>query len=324
MSTISTRPASVSLIIPSYNRAELILQTIDSALAQSRPFLEIIVADDGSTDNTAEVLARYGDKVTFLALDHTGVQAARNKGADIARGDYLAFCDSDDLLDADFVEKMFSWLDDHADCDAVYGNFVTFNNDGKTHPDKFSLAPPGYFADAQSEGDFIYHFPDLYLRTIEYQPLFMSGVVVRRAFYQKIGGFDTDFKGVGGEDWEFTLRVVALGKVAICKRVLARIRKHDKNDSADSIHMAKGTADILEYVLKAHPVANQYRAAIMKEIDIRRAGVFDAAFAGGNFSLAKKMLGTLRTQPTNKKFKLKVFITYLPTLLRQPLWRITQ
>lgn len=317
-------PASVSLVIPSYNRATLIGHTIDSALAQSRPFLEIIVADDGSTDNIAEVLARYGDKVTFLALDHTGVQAARNRGADIARGDYVTFCDSDDLLEPDFVATMFGWLDDHPDCDAVYCNFVTFQNDGKVDSDKFSLAPPRYFAEAQSEGDFIHHFPDLYRRMIEYQPLFMSGTIVRRAFYHEIGGFDTGFKGVGGEDWEFTLRVVALGKVAICKRVLARIRRHDKNDSADSIHMAKGTADILEYALKAHPVATQYRAAIMDEIDSRRAGVFDAAFAGGNFPLAKKMLGTLRTRPSGKKFRLKVFITYLPTLLRRPLWRMTQ
>jgi glycosyltransferase involved in cell wall biosynthesis len=321
---ISTLPASVSLVIPSYNRAALILHTIDSALAQSRPFLEIIVADDGSTDNTVELLARYGDKVTVLALDHTGVQVARNKGVDIARGDYITLCDSDDLLEPDFVETMVGWLDEHPSYDALYCNFVTFHNNGDVHPDKFSLAPPGYFSSVKGEGDFVHHFPDLYLRTTEYQPLFPSGTVVRRAFYREIGGFNPRFNGIGGEDWEFTLRVIALGKVAICKRVLTRIRKHENNNSANSVYMMSGTADILEYALHAHPAAAQYRDAILKDIDYRRAGVFDAAFAQGNFVLAKKMLSKLQTLPSGKKFKLKAFITHLPTLLRRPLWRITQ
>ena len=317
-------PASVSLVIPSYNRAALIGQTIDSALAQSRPFLEIIVVDDGSTDNTAEVLKRYGDRVTFIALEHAGVQAARNHGVDAARGDYVTLCDSDDLMEPDFVATMLGWLDRHPGYDALYCNFVTFNNDGTVHPDKFSLAPPGYFGRAENEGDFIHHFPDLYLRTVEFQPLFMSGTVVRLAFYREIGGFDTKFKGIGGEDWEFTLRVVALGKVAICKRVLARIRKHDSNESADSSYMIEGTADILEYALGAHEAADRYRGAIVKEIDSRRASVFDAAFAGGDFDRARKMLSKLGTRPGAIKFKLKVFITHLPALLRGPLWRITQ
>lgn len=321
----NTLPASVSLVIPSYNRAALIGHTIESALAQSRPFLEIIVVDDGSTDNTAEVLAAYGDQVIFIALDHAGVQEARNRGVAAARGDYVTLCDSDDLIETDFVATMFGWLDRHPDYDALYCNFVTFNDDdGAVHPDKFSLAPPSYFGHARDEGDFIHHFPDLYLRMTEFQPLFMSGTVVRRSFYQQIGGFDTKFQGVGGEDWEFTLRVVALGKVAICKRVLARIRRHDNNDSADSIHMVKGTADILEYALQAHPLAAQYREAIINAIDSRRAGVFDAAFALGNFALAEKMLGQLGTRPSDKKFRLKAFITSLPAVLRRRLWRITQ
>ena len=324
MPDLRNPPASVSLVIPSYNRGALIAQTIDSALAQSRPFLEIIVADDGSTDDTAEVLARYGEKVTFVKLAHGGVQAARNHGVKIARGDYVVLCDSDDLLEPDFVATMLGWVEEHAEYDAVYANFVTFTNDGTLHPDKFSLAPPDYFKGAKSNGDFLHDIPDLYVRTVEYQPLFMSGVILRRAFYLAIGGFNTDFKGVGGEDWEFTLRVVALGKVAVCKRALTRIRRHDGNDSADSSFMMIGTADILEYALTAHPTAGQYHAAIVKDVDSRRINVFDGAFARGNFELAKAMLGKLKAPPRTTKFKLKVFITHLPPLLRWPLWRVTQ
>lgn len=324
MHAVSKPQAGVSLIIPSYNRATLIDETVDSALAQTQPFLEIIVVDDGSTDNTVDVIARYGDKVTFIQLAHGGVQMARNHGVKVARGDYVVLCDSDDLLEPDFVATMTGWLDEHPTYDAAYANFITFNNDGKRHPDKFSLAPPNYFRGSEGDADFIHHIPDLYMRMVEYQPLFMSGVIYRRAFYIAIGGFNEAFKGVGGEDWEFTLRVVGLGNVALCRRPLTRIRKHDSNDSTDSSYMMRGTADILEYALDAHPAAGQYRAALMDHIDQRRIGVFDAAFARGNFDLAKIMLAKLRARPSGNKFRLKAFITALPPLLRKPLWRVTQ
>jgi glycosyltransferase involved in cell wall biosynthesis len=320
----TTAPVSVSLVIPSFNRGDLIAQTIDSALAQSWPFLEIIVVDDGSTDNTAEVLARYGDRIKLFVLPHGGVQAARNSGVNAASGQYIALCDSDDLLEPDFLETQLRWLGMHPGYDALYCNFVTFNNNGAVHADKFSLAPPGYFSHAREVDGFLCEIPDLYLRTIEYQPLFPSGSLLRKSFYQDIGGFDTRFKGVGAEDWEFTLRVVSQGRVALCSRPLVKIRKHDGNDSGDAIRTVRGTADILEFALQQHPAAHQYRDLILKDIDSRRIGVFDAAFAGGQFDTAAHMLAQIRTAPQDRKFRLKAFITRLPHLLRQPAWRLTQ
>jgi len=317
-------PATVSLVIPSYNRAKLIGETLDSALAQRWPFLEIIVVDDGSTDETPAVLARYGDRIKFVPMQHVGVQAARNRGVELARGDYICLCDSDDLLEPDYLETNLRWLGRHPEYDAVYCNFVTFNNDGTTHADKFSLAPPGWFSRATELDGYLCDIPDLYLRTVEYQPLFTSGTLVRKDFYQRIGGFDTSFDGVGAEDWEFTLRVIANGKVALCKTPVLRIRKHDGNDSGDNIKTVRGTADILDFALRRHPAAQQYKNVILKDIDSRRLGVFDAAFARGQFDTAEQMLALLREVPQDPKFKLKVMITRLPQLLRQPVWRLTQ
>jgi glycosyltransferase involved in cell wall biosynthesis len=323
VSETANAPASVSLVIPSYNRGKLIGATLDSALAQRRPFLEIIVVDDGSTDETPEVLARYGDKIRFVPMPHAGVQAARNRGVELARGDYICLCDSDDLLEPDYLETNLRWLGRHPAYDAVYCNFVTFNNDGTTHADKFSLAPPGWFSRATEIDGYLCDIPDLYLRTVEYQPLFPSGSLLRKDFYQRIGGYDTAFAGVGAEDWEFALRVVAEGRVALCKAPLVRIRKHEGNDSADGIKTVRGTADILDFALRSHPAAQQYKDVILKDIDSRRVGVFDAAFASGQFDTAAQMLGLLRTMPQHRKFKLKVMIMRLPPLLRQPLWRLT-
>lgn len=314
---------TVSLVIPSYNRATLIGETIDSALAQDEAFHEIIVVDDGSTDGTAQILAGYGDRIKPIFLANGGVQRARNTGVAHATGDFVTLCDSDDLLTPDFLSTAMAWFRRHPEYEAFYSNFVTFNNLG-LYPDKFSDAPKGFFDGARSEGDYLYEIPDLYARTVEFQPLFMSGCIVSRALYQRLGGFDTRFNRVGGEDWEFTLRVLEAGKVVLCKRPLVHIRRHDSNDSVDSVHMVRGTAQILEYALQHHPLAAGYRDTIVKGINERRLSVFHVAFGRGDFAVAQEMLALVDRHPADPKFLLKKLITRLPPPLRKPLWNATQ
>src|SRR5512133_2013893 len=89
---------SLSLVIPTYNRGPLIERTIASALAQEVPFSEIVVVDDGSTDDTIARVGRFGDSITLLRLDWGGVQQARNRGVAACSTSHVALCDSDDLL----------------------------------------------------------------------------------------------------------------------------------------------------------------------------------------------------------------------------------
>ena len=87
----------VSVVIPSYNCGGVIGDTLESVLAQDYPALEVIVVDDGSTDDTCDVVARYGDRVTLLQQRNAGAAVARNAGIRCARGDYVALLDADDL-----------------------------------------------------------------------------------------------------------------------------------------------------------------------------------------------------------------------------------
>jgi len=312
-----------SLVIPTHNRAGLIAATLDAALAQRLPFAEIIVVDDGSTDRTAEVLAAYAGRVHTIRLANGGVQRARNVGVAAASGDYVVLCDSDDLLEPEYLATMADWLASHPETDAVYTNFITFNERG-TGPDKFAQAPDGFFDGARRTGAFVHDIPDLYGRTLAYQPLFPSGSVIRKAFYERIGGYDPRFNGIGGEDYEFTLRLIGQGRLDLCTTPLVRIRKHGGNDSRDNLGTVSGCVHILEYALVNHPWAQPYMQAVRRSIDQRRLEVFDMAFARGAFDTACQMLQRLHDQPHGAKFRLKGFIANLPSLFRQPLWRLSQ
>lgn len=112
----------VSIIIPTYNYARFLPEALESVFSQSLKNYEIIVVDDGSTDNTREIVGTYGDRVRYFYQSNSGVSAARNKGIKEALGDYLAFLDADDLYRPEFLEKMLLKMEEGYDwvvCDHI-------------------------------------------------------------------------------------------------------------------------------------------------------------------------------------------------------------
>lgn len=314
---------SITLVIPAYNRADLIAETLRSALAQQQAFSEIIVVNDGSTDATAEVVQSFGAAVRLISTPNQGVQAARNTGVAAAGTEWVALCDSDDLLEPAFAAVTGDWLQQAPNTDILFCNFTLFDPHGP-QGDKLSQGPADFLEGGQRDGDFVHDVPDLYARTIRFQPFFPTGTVIKKSFFDRLGGYDTAFKGVGGEDWEFTLRALSMGHAAICTRPLSRIRKHAGNDSADSLYMNLGDAHILTHALTAHAGAAQYRPQILASIAQRREAAFDTAFARGDFELARQVTRQLAAPPPGLKPRLKRWITALPPLLRKPLWHLTQ
>ncbi len=112
----------VSVIIPTYNRAEYIGDTIDSVLRQTFTDFEIIVVDDGSTDNTREIVNGYTDpRIRYIYQENSGVSTARNNGINSSDSEYIAFLDSDDMYLEDMLEKSVRILDEHPEVGYSYG-----------------------------------------------------------------------------------------------------------------------------------------------------------------------------------------------------------
>ena len=101
---------TVSVVIPAYNSASYLAEAVESALGQTFKDLEILVVDDGSTDETQELMRRYGPPVRCLSQENTGVATARNRGIDESRGRYVAFLDADDVWQPDKLEKQLAAL----------------------------------------------------------------------------------------------------------------------------------------------------------------------------------------------------------------------
>ena len=223
----------VSVIIPTYNRAAYIAEAISSVQAQTYPHVEIIVGDDGSTDNTAEIIAQFGHAVTYLQLTHRGQPAAtRNAALLAAKGEYVAFLDSDDLFVPGRLARQVSALAEHPDAALVYSNGYFFRDDPE--------APTGHVLDGlpTPSGDAL---ADLLRGNFLSSPV----VLIRRRCLDAVGMFDErpDFFAV--EDYDLWLRIAARFPVVYVPGDVAAIRRHTKSISRDVASLRAGALKVL-------------------------------------------------------------------------------
>jgi glycosyltransferase involved in cell wall biosynthesis len=240
----------VSIIIPTYNRAGLLRQAIESVLAQTYRDFETVVADDGSTDDTAQVIAGYGRAVTHVPLPHLGQPAAtRNSGLRVAQGEYIAFLDSDDLFLPDKLARQVPALEADPTIGMVYSNGLYFRHDPKQ--------PTGHVQDGlpTPSGQI---FADLLRGNMLAPPV----VLIRRSCLERVGPFDErpDFRAV--EDFDLWLRVAAGFPVLYVPGDVAAIRRHSQSISRDVTVLRSRALQVLAKMDQLYPeVMKQYPAA---------------------------------------------------------------
>src|SRR5579863_3179830 len=176
----------VSVVIPAYNAAVTIAEAVDSALAQTLPPLEIIVVNDGSTDSTARILEAYGDRIRIISQANAGLSCARNAALRIARGDYIAFLDADDLWAPQMLARTVPFLDNDPDCALVFTDLALIDSNGRT----LNTSLVGESA----------HAPTLAQMLTRLWPIMPSAVVMRRSVLDRFGGFCEEFRTYGYED----------------------------------------------------------------------------------------------------------------------------
>jgi glycosyltransferase involved in cell wall biosynthesis len=283
---------SVSVIVPAYNRAALLPLTLDAIFAQTRPPDEVIVVDDGSTDGTAAAARRPG--VCCMTIANSGDLAARNVGLRAARGDLVAFCDSDDLWRPEFLATMLAVWQAEPRTRAAFCDFVAIRDGVWGEETKFATAPPGYWDGLRAVGPDSYVFDTPVVdRLIRFQPLFPSCLVAEQKFLVAVGGWDESVGRTVGSDFATALRLAEHPPLGIVRRALVGIRRHPGNFSADVQAVNLGDARILAHLLASRPSLLPLAPMIRASIERRRREALDTAFARRDFAAVREIAALL-------------------------------
>jgi len=224
----------VSVVIPTYNAAQYIGETVESVLNQSYKEYEIVVVNDGSTDNTEQVLQKYGNRIRYIKQTNGGEGAARNRGIREAHGEWVAFLDADDLWLPHKLKVQMEFAAQHPDVDLIYGDASSFDINGVLTKSMFKERRPyeGYVINNLLVENFV---PVL-------------SVIVRKKCLEKSGLFKEGMKHC--TDYEMWLRCAKFFKFGYVNEVIVSYRIHEKGISQNIEEMHKAHLSILNTALK--------------------------------------------------------------------------
>ena len=232
------RSKKVSIIIPTYNRAGFLIETIESVLMQWHDDYEILVIDDGSTDNTQDVLRPYIEsaQISYRYLPNSGKPSvARNIGIKHAAGEYICFLDSDDVLVAGSIEKRTQLLDSCKDVALVFTDWldISVGADGSHQQESSWVVSENFLKDIPEEfilsssNDVTAFDTSIVTVIFTREFVFTSSVMVRKKVLDVIGGFDEIF--TISEDRDLWLRVAGEHHCAYLHQPLVLKRRHESN-----------------------------------------------------------------------------------------------
>lgn len=220
----------ISVVIPTYNSARYVTQAINSVLVQTYLDYEIVVVDDGSTDNTRQVLEPYFDYIRYIYQENAGVSAARNRGIREAKGKWVAFLDADDYYLPEKLAQQIAQATGHPNLAIINSGWRLVDEQGEPLSD----CEPWK------------HLPELDLETwVLEKPVLPSAMMFSRQWLEKAGGFDSRFDPV--EDIDLVLRLVIMGGEGVwTPNVTVCYRQHSSNASRNAIRQAKQYEAVLD------------------------------------------------------------------------------
>ena len=228
----------VTVVIPTYNSGKFVSQAVQSVLEQNCPPFEVLVVDDGSTDDTKAVLSQFNKSIKYIYKKNGGPSSARNMGINIAKGEYIAFLDADDLWVSDKLEIQLEFLESHCDIGLVFSDIEQF--DEEKILERACLAEQ-VFGPATAKQVPLH---DAFVKLLIKNFIPTNTVMVRRECFKKTGLFDEGLRIV--EDRDMWLRIAAYFKVARIPLVQCKRRLHGSNISGDQELYTSSQIKVLE------------------------------------------------------------------------------
>jgi glycosyltransferase involved in cell wall biosynthesis len=233
----------VSVVIATYNRAPFLAETIESVLGQDFKNLEIIVVDDGSTDETRQVLGPYAARIHYFHQENRGPSAARNFGVRQARAAWIAIQDSDDLCAPNHLTALFQYACSHPDCAMVFANGAYLG--GPEHH-RDTIIPAGKSHRLAEKG---VQLEDLFDKSI----VRLQAALISKACYEAVGGHDESLRI--SMDLDLAFRLFNRFPLAYLDEVVFHYRKHSGNISGNQELRLRENIRVIEKLLSENPRA---------------------------------------------------------------------
>lgn len=281
----------VSVIIPTYNYGHFLGEAIQSVLDQTFQDWELIVVDDGSTDNTREVVAAFADpRIRYVYQENRGNPAARNAALKLAAGEYIACLDADDMWFPEMLQKLVAQLDSlPPTVGLVYSDVYLFNNEDGAIIRRFlqGRRPP--------QGRIFDHLLDT-------DGWFISdtGSLIRREVFERVGLYDESL--LRYQDWEMWVRIAAAYEVAALDEPLARCRRHSGNATKGLEKMYQWGQAARRKVMASYPLSPRQKRALRHNLAYHEYtyGV-DLLRLGKRGEAWKAFFRSLRLRPGERK-----------------------
>lgn len=257
---MSTSKPVVSVITPTFNRAAFLPQAIESVLGQTFADLELLIIDDGSTDNTRQLVESYAQdkRVRYFYQKNQGQSIARNRGLQEARGEFVCFLDSDNAWMLDKLEKSVNVMQEQKGIDILYGDFVEIDEQGAELGVNRMKRHSGRVTPELLKDNFVS----------------MNTTMTRRACFECMGGFDTSDRLA--EDYGLWLRLSTRYRFFYLPAVLGYYRIMQDQISTDKERRLKANEDLLLAFLERYPesVTRAERRRGLSHFYLRRARYF--------------------------------------------------
>jgi glycosyltransferase involved in cell wall biosynthesis len=264
----------VSIVMPAFNRERFVAAAIDSVLSQTFTDWELLIIDDGSSDETPAIAGRYverdGSRIHLIRQPNRGVTVARNTAIRRARGRYIAFLDSDDLWMPAKLDRQLAAFDAHPDAAFIYTGYVLMNEDGTP---RRTVRP-----DRRWQGD-------IHRRLwLEDNEILGPTVMVATAMLSRVGLFDEALKGA--ENLDLRLKLSKLGPVFYVDDVLYRYRKHPDTLTSQAELMDAQQLRLIEAHFGGRPLDSAERRLQRAALSKFHRARADRAFAVGRYDRA--------------------------------------
>lgn len=202
----------ISIVIPLYNKERQIANTLRTVFAQTYTDYEIVIVDDGSTDNSAEIVAAMHDeRIHLIRQENAGVSVARNRGITEARGEFIALLDADDEWKPDYLATQMQLVIDYPQCDVFATNYEFRNERGEVSPTIIRRLPF-----TSTSGVLSNYFE---VAAVSHPPIWTSAVMARKSAFEAVGGFPVGIKS--GEDLLTWARLACRYKIAWTRKALS-------------------------------------------------------------------------------------------------------